>query len=377
MNMKKLDVRVLSYLFVIFFLLLLYRYFDYFIAVFLLLLDVMAPLFIGALIAYLLNIIVVRLERSVLKKLKEKQAGLTRGASILSSIIIVVAVLYLIINLIVPQIATIISRLVSGIPVLVTQIQNFIMESDTELLEKFVGDNLLADFNDLARQAIDFVSNSVNQLLASSIYLIGGATSGLFTFVIAFSFAMYVLATKERLKEQTRLLGVAFLPKRVYGHLSFLIQITNQTFSNFFVGQVTEAVILGTLCIIGMTIFRFPYAVTVGTFIGFTALVPMFGAWIGAAVGFVLIASQSFTQAWAFLIFIIILQQLENNLIYPKVVGTSIGIPGIWVLVAVTVGGGVGGIAGMLLGVPVLATVYQIITIVTQKKLAEKETVSS
>ncbi len=375
--MKKLDIRVLSYLFVIFFLLLLYRYFDYFIAIFRLLMDVMAPLFIGALIAYLLNIIVVRLERSVLKKLKEKQAGLTRGASILSSIIIVVAVLYLIINLIVPQIATIISRLVSGIPVLVTQIQNFIMESDTELLEKFVGDNLLADFNDLARQAIDFVSNSVNQLLASSIYLIGGATSGLFTFVIAFSFAMYVLATKERLKEQTRLLGVAFLPKRVYSHLSFLIQITNQTFSNFFVGQVTEAVILGSLCIIGMAIFRFPYAVTVGTFIGFTALVPMFGAWIGAAVGFVLIASQSFTQAWAFLIFIVILQQLENNLIYPKVVGTSIGIPGIWVLVAVTVGGGVGGIAGMLLGVPVLATVYQIITIITQKKLAEKETVSS
>ena len=225
--MKKLDIRVLSYLFVIFFLLLLYRYFDYFIAIFRLLMDVMAPLFIGALIAYLLNIIVVRLERSVLKKLKEKQAGLTRGASILSSIIIVVAVLYLIINLIVPQIATIISRLVSGIPVLVTKIQNFIMESDTELLEKFVGDNLLADFNDLARQAIDFVSNSVNQLLASSIYLIGGATSGLFTFVIAFSFAMSVLATKERLKEQTRLLGVAFLPKRVYSHLSFLIQITN------------------------------------------------------------------------------------------------------------------------------------------------------
>lgn len=375
--MKKLDIRVLSYLFVIFFLLLLYRYFDYFIAIFRLLMDVMAPLFIGALIAYLLNIIVVRLERSILKKLKEKQASLTRGVSILSSIIIVVAVLYLIINLIVPQIATIISRLVSGIPVLVTQIQNFIMESDTELLEKFVGDNLLADFNDLARQAIDFVSNSVNQLLASSIYLIGGATSGLFTFVIAFSFAMYVLATKERLKEQTRLLGVAFLPKRLYGYVSFLVQITNQTFSNFFVGQVTEAVILGSLCIIGMAIFRFPYAVTVGTFIGFTALVPMFGAWIGAAVGFVLIASQSFTQAWAFLIFIVILQQLENNLIYPKVVGTSIGIPGIWVLVAVTVGGGVGGIAGMLLGVPVLATVYQIITIITQKKLAEKETVSS
>lgn len=373
MNKNKLDIKILSYLLVIFFLMLLYSYFDSFIGMFQLLIDVMKPLFIGALIAFLLNIIVVRLERSILSKLKEKYPKLSRAISILSSILIVVAVMYLIINLIVPQVATIVTRLVSGIPLLLTQVQDFILESDTEFLVELVGDNLVSDFNNLARQAIDFATNSVNQLLTSSIQIIGGATSGIFTFVIAFSFAMYILATKETIKQQIRILGTAFLPAKLYKQVAGLLLITNQTFANFFVGQVTEAVILGTLCMIGMTIFRFPYALAIGSFMGFTALIPMFGAWIGAAVGFVLIASQNLTQALVFLVFIIILQQLENNLIYPKVVGTSIGIPGMWVLVAVTIGGGIGGIVGMLLGVPVLATIYQIITLITRKRLRDKQ----
>lgn len=373
MNKNKLDIKILSYLLVIFFLMLLYSYFDSFIGMFQLLIDVMKPLFIGALMAFLLNIIVVRLERSILSKLKEKYPKLSRAISILSSILIVVAVIYLIINLIVPQVATIVTRLVSGIPLLLTQVQDFILESDTEFLVELVGDNLVSDFNNLARQAIDFATNSVNQLLTSSIQIIGGATSGIFTFVIAFSFAMYILATKETIKQQIRILGTAFLPAKLYKQVAGLLLITNQTFANFFVGQVTEAVILGTLCMIGMTIFRFTYALAIGSFMGFTALIPMFGAWIGAAVGFVLIASQNLTQALVFLVFIIILQQLENNLIYPKVVGTSIGIPGMWVLVAVTIGGGIGGIVGMLLGVPVLATIYQIITLITRKRLRDKQ----
>ncbi|WP_373786623.1 AI-2E family transporter, partial [Jeotgalibaca porci] len=126
-------------------------------------------------------------------------------------------------------------------------------------------------------------------------------------------------------------------------------------------------------CGVGMLLFRLPFALTIGTFIGFTALIPLFGAWAGAAVGFLLIASQDFSQAVFFIIYIIILQQLESNLIYPRVVGNSIGIPGIWVLVAITIGAGVGGIAGMLLGVPVFATVYQVIGILTKKRLQMKQ----
>lgn len=322
--------------------------------------------------AYLLNLIMVRLERSVLKKLKERFFLLTRAISMITSILIVSLVLYLIIKLIVPQLITMLTSLVGGIPVLVSQIETLIENSDMEFLITFVGDNLTTDFNNLSQRALNFATNSVNQLLSSFVQVVGGATSGLFSFVISFSFAIYTLLSKEKLMKQIATVGQAFLPVKVYRQLVALFTIIHQTFSSFFVGQGLEAIILGSLCIIGMTIFRFPFALTIGTFIGFTALIPMFGALIGAGIGFLLIASQNFTQALLFLLFIIILQQLENNLIYPRVVGTSIGIPGIWVLVAITIGGGVGGIAGMLLGVPVVATLYQIVRILTYKKL-EKE----
>lgn len=366
---NKLDIKILSYFFVIFFLMLLYRYFDFFIETTLMLVSVTKPLLFGGLMAYLLNLIVVRLERSVLKRLKERFFLLTRAISMITSIFIVGLVLYLIIKLIVPQLITMLTSLVGGIPVLVKQVETLIENNDMEFLITFLGDNLTTDFNNLSQRVLNFATNSVNQLLSSFVQVVGGATSGLFSFVIAFSFAIYILLSKEKLMKQMATVGQAFLPVKVYNQLAALFTIIHQTFSSFFVGQGLEAIILGTLCIIGMTIFRFPFALTIGTFIGFTALIPMFGALIGAGIGFLLIASQNFTQALLFLLFIIILQQLENNLIYPRVVGTSIGIPGIWVLVAITIGGGVGGIAGMLLGVPVVATLYQIVRILTYKKL--------
>lgn len=372
MNRTKLDIKILSYLFVIFALLLLYNYFDHVIDAVRLLLNVMKPLFAGGLIAYILNIIVVRIEEKLLHKVPEKYFMLKRIFSILVAIFVVSSVIYLVIKLIVPQVVTMLTSLVSGIPVLITQLQDFFTNSEIEFLVNYVGTNLISDFNDLAQKVVDFATNSVNQLLSSFIQVISGATSGLFAFVIAFSFAMYILISKEKLQQQIRIVGKAFLPEKVYRKVAGVILIAHQTFSSFFVGQGLEAVILGVLCIIGMTIFRFPYALTIGTFIGFTALIPMFGAWIGAGVGFILIASQSLTQALVFVVFIVILQQLENNLIYPRVVGTSIGIPGMWVLVAITIGGGVGGILGMLLGVPVVATIYQIMKIITLRRMEHK-----
>jgi Predicted permease len=137
------------------------------------------------------------------------------------------------------------------------------------------------------------------------------------------------------------------------------------------VGQVTEAIILGTLCSLGMVLFKFPYALPVGAFVGVTSLIPILGAWMGGAVGFLLIAVESPIDAILFIIFILVLQQLESNLIYPKVVGTSIGLPGIWVLGAITIGGGLGGIVGMLLGVPVAATIYQLVKNEADRRLSK------
>ncbi|MGP6145548.1 AI-2E family transporter [Jeotgalibaca sp. A122] len=370
---KKLDAKILMYLLVIFIFLMVYNYSETIINWVRMMISVVEPLIFGGLIAYLLNIIVVRLERTVLRRLQARSTYLARALSVVSAIFIIGLVIYLIIKLIVPQVSTIITGLIRGLPLLVTQIQTFIEDSSlaSEVFNYF-GENLIADFNDYSQRILNFATNSVSQFLTSFVQVIGGATSGLFSLVIAFSFALYVLFGKERLLHQVSTLGQAFLSSTTYRRIAVLMTITNQTFSSFFVGQTIEAVILGSLCTIGMLLLRFPFALTIGTFIGFTALIPLFGALIGAAVGFLLIASQSITQALLFIIFIIVLQQLETNLIYPRVVGTSIGIPGIWVLVAITIGGGLGGLAGMLLGVPTFATVYQVVGILTHKRLQMK-----
>ena len=143
--------------------------------------------------------------------------------------------------------------------------------------------------------------------------------------------------------------------------LLYGLRIFNESFRGYIVGQCTEAVILGVLCVVGMLIFRFPYAGMIGSLVGFTALIPVAGAYIGAAVGAVMILTQSPLKALLFGVFLVILQQLEGNLIYPRVVGRSIGLPALWVLAAVTVGGSLMGIPGMLLGVPITAALYRLI----------------
>ena len=171
---------------------------------------------------------------------------------------------------------------------------------------------------------------------------------------------MYVLLDKEKLGRQTKCLIRTYVP-RASERIFYVTRVVDESFHSFIVGQCIEAVILGILCIIGMLIFQFPYAVMIGVFIGFTALIPIAGAYIGAAVGAIMILTVSPLQAVQFLIFIVVLQQLEGNLIYPKVVGESIGLPGIWVLTAITVGGGVLGIGGMLIAVPLFATGYRLL----------------
>ena len=372
---NKLDMKIIIYLLITFFLLVIYSYSHQILNYSQHFLSVMQPIIMGALIAYLLNLIVVRLERTVLKKMQARFSKLMRGVSILLSIIFVTAILYLIIKLIVPQIIMMLTNLVRAIPNLVNQIQKWIESSEVSYILNYLGDNTTADFNNLSQRVLNFATTSINQLLTSFVQVISGATSGLCTFVIAFSFSIYLLISKERLMQQADMLGRAFLSSTLYRRVWHLATITHNNFSGFFVGQTIEAVILGILCIVGMLIFQFPFALTIGTFIGFTALIPLFGAWIGGAVGVVLIASQDLTQALFFVLFIIVLQQIESNVIYPRVVGTSIGIPGIWVLVAITIGGGLAGIAGMLMGVPIVATIYQVVGIVTNKRLREKNKV--
>ena len=200
----------------------------------------------------------------------------------------------------------------------------------------------------------------------------GSIVTAVMNFVIAFAFSIYILAQKETLKRQSMKVLTAVMKPEKLDKLLNLLRLANKTFTNFITGQLTEAVIIGVLCFIGMTIFRMPYAPAISVLVGFTALIPVFGAFIGTAVGAFLILLVKPIQAVWFVIFIIVLQQFEGNLIYPKVVGKSVGLPGIWVLVAVTVGGNAMGVMGMLISVPLCSVLYAVSREAVNNKLKMK-----
>lgn len=210
-------------------------------------------------------------------------------------------------------------------------------------------------------QMAQMLAQGVGDVAQIAMGAVSATFSGFAKFVIALIFAIYILVGKEKLGVQLIRVTDHYLKPEWNEKIRYVLRVFNECFHKFIVGQCIEAVVLGSLCILGMTILRFPYAMMIGTLIGFTALIPVAGAYIGAGVGAFMILTVSPIQALVFLLFIVILQQLEGNLIYPKVVGSSIGLPGIWVLAAVTIGGGISGIGGMLLGVPTAAALYQLI----------------
>ena len=209
-------------------------------------------------------------------------------------------------------------------------------------------------------------------ILTSSISAVGSVFSTIADIVIAIIFAIYILIDKEKLKEQALKIIYAYFSKEKADRIRNVASIANNTFKSFFTVQCLEAMILGALCILGMLILRLPYAVSIGILIGVTALVPVVGAFIGIVIGAILILSVSPIKVVTFVVFVLILQQIEGNVIYPRVVGTSIGLPGMWVLFAVTVGGSFGGIIGMLLGVPTASVIYTLFKRNVNKKIQEK-----
>ena len=197
--------------------------------------------------------------------------------------------------------------------------------------------------------------------------------TSLFNIIVGIIFAIYMLYNKEKFGIQAKKLAYGHLPKKAADELMYIGRLSNKTFGKFVTGQCTEAVIIGVLCFIGMSVFKMPYAIMVSVLVGFTALIPIFGAFIGTAIGAFLILMVSPIQAFWFIVFIIVLQQIEGHVIYPKVVGTSIGLPAIWTMLAVIVGGALGGVLGMLVGVPMSSVAYSLIKRYTNRKLEKKE----
>lgn len=363
MEKKKMDIRIVKYLLLATVLILCIRYFDVLLGGAGNLWSIAGPLTMGCVIAYVLNIIMRLLEKIYFPKAKNQFVTKSRRpVCIILSLVLIAAVIFLVFRLVIPELVSAIGIIGAGIPVLFEQATEWLAAN----AETFPGiaqklQELQIDWKSVGDNVLNYLKTGVGGLLNSTVSIVVSAVSSVVNFVIALIFAIYILCSKEKLADQVKRIVRAYVKPEWTATGKRVIVTADETFSSFIIGQVTEAVILGTLCTIGMLIFRFPYAPMIGAFIGATALIPIVGAYLGAAVGVIMIMTQDPLKAVLFVVFIVVLQQLEGNLIYPKVVGSSVGLPGIWVLAAVTVGGGLLGIPGMLLGVPAAATLYKLL----------------
>ena len=329
------------------------------------------PLVLGAAIAYVLNILMKKVERVYFPNAQNKFIRATRrGVSILFSFVVIFGIVSILVLIIVPQLIQAFTVLIDAIPRVYARSLDYFQSNSGKYssLGKFIA-SLQVDLDAVTKKLTASLSKVVTGILNSTFSIAGALTSGVMNLIIAIIFAIYILAAKEKLAVQANQVVRAFLKKQTADRLYYVLGVANRTFSSFIVGQCVEAVILGSLCTLGMFLFQFPYAAMVGAFISATALIPVVGAYLGAAFGAFMILTVDPMQAVFFLIFIVVLQQVEGNIIYPRVVGSSIGLPGLWVLAAVIIGGGLGGVVGMLFGVPVAATLYKLLSDQVQKRL--------
>lgn len=341
------------------------------------LLDLLSPLLLGICIAFVLNLMMAALERlwdrALAKWDSRWSRKLKRPVCLTLTIVLFIGIIFAIFFILIPRLEEAGSTLVANIPTYVAQIQTW-----WENLSAFGTEHgvtlpeLSLDADSVKNTITGFLQEKGDSVVNTTVNITASIVGALVNFLLALVFSLYLLAQKETLLAQSRRLLRRSLPQKAADRLLRLLSLSNNAFSSFVTGQVTEAFILGTLCCLGMLILRLPYALPVSVIIATLSLIPIFGAWIGAATGAFLIVFQSPIKALTFLIFLLILQQVEGNLIYPKVVGKSVGLPGLWVLAAVTLGGGAFGVLGMLLGVPVCSIVYSLVQEFIRGKPAEE-----
>jgi predicted PurR-regulated permease PerM len=323
------------------------------------------PLLLGFGIAYFVNILMSFYERVFFPKSSARAVLKSRRPISLilafSSLLLILLFVYL---LIVPELVSSVQLIGMELPAAWNQAMAWLQEKvDAERwaqIQGFLGDSTW-DWQSITQKVVDWFVSGFGGVMGTMTAVISRTLSTMVTLLLGIIFAVYLLAGKEGFLRQVDRVSKYYLKPSWYQKLRYVVAVLHNSFHRFVVGQCMEAVILGALCTLGMYLFRFPYANMVGTLVGFTALIPVAGAYIGASVGAFMIFTVSPLKALFFLLFITILQQLEGNVIYPRVVGGSIGLPGIWVLAAITIGGGLFGIVGMLLGVPLAAALYQLL----------------
>lgn len=339
---------------------------------------VILPFALGGAIAFLINIPMSFFERKIFGKAKEKKKKwaekLARPLSLVLTLIVILGIIALVLLILIPELGKTILNLGKTIQNFIPEVQAWAIKMFHENPEivKWVS-NIEFKWDEILKNSVTFLTNGAGSMLDTTYKAAVSVISGISTFVIAFVFSCYVVLQKEKLAVHVKKLLCAFMPEDWRNILLALGSAFNKSFTHFFTGQCLEAVLLGLMFLVTMSIFRLPYALLISVLIAFTALIPIFGAFIGCGVGALLIFMISPTKALIFIIIFLILQQIEGNFIYPHVVGNSVGLPSIWVLVAVTVGANLMGIVGMLIFIPLTSVVYTLLRGIVNRRLGLKE----
>lgn len=331
------------------------------------------PFIIGVMIAFVLNVLLNVVENKLFKKLNEKNGKvwkkIKRPTSLITTFIIIIALIAFILGLLIPQL--------QNTATIFTENFDSYKKESIKILDKIGIDDkdikvLNKNIEKIKGEVTSYVGDNKQEIVQTTFGVASSVVGTITSLVLGIVFAIYILLKKEDLARQSRKVLKAYLPEKKEKRIREIANLSNKTFGNFISGQCLEALIIGALCFIGMFILQIPYASTISVLVGFTALIPVFGAFIGTVIGAFLILMVDPTKAIIFIIFILILQQLEGNLIYPKVVGKSVGLPGIWVMVAVTVGASIAGVLGMLLSVPICSVLYSILKTDVNNRIDQK-----
>ncbi len=330
-----------------------------------------SPFVVGAAIAFVFNVPMRSVERFLEGV---KRPGLRRTLAILLTLGALALVIAFVVELLIPQISATVESLVATIPQFVRRTVDLFMEflADNPEIQEWVMANTEIeniDWTALLQKAGTAVGSGVSAIADRAFGAITNVAGAIVDLVISLAFSVYCLARKEILARQARRIVYSILPEKAGDEVIRIMRLTNSTFSNFISGQCLEAVILGCLFAVAMLILKLPYIPLVSVIIAITALIPVVGAFVGCVLGAFFMLVNDPVQAVTFVALFLVLQQLENNLIYPRVVGTSIGLPGMWVLVSVTIGGEVMGVAGMLLMIPLASVLYTLAGEITTRRL--------
>ena len=337
--------------------------------------SIFSPFLLGIILAFVLNVLNNFIEKKIFGKIKPSKIWnkIKRPLCITLSLILVFLTIFFVMNLLIPQLKNSASLFTDTLPAYKEDIIGILDKFDVdESTVNKVGEYL----DNFGKVITDYIKGNSKDVITVTTEVATSVVNIISKGIITLVFAIYMIAQKETLSRQINKVMKAYLKPKTINKINTVGTLANKTFSNFVTGQCLEALIFGSLVFVGMLIFRFPYASTIGVLLGFTALIPIFGAFIGTAIGFILIMMVSPVKAILFVVFIIVLQQIEGNLIYPRVVGKSIGLPGMWVLLSVTVGGSIGGILGMLIATPLCSLLYALFTKMVNDRLKSNKIVT-